>query len=96
MREMYSSPRHRSQLVGPPDALSHLRPVVYENLPITSRVQHPYSLHEFRELEESSSEHEDDYGNYELKLRMAQQDAFNHEFWSEVRMLCFMTAPTVF
>jgi hypothetical protein len=83
VRHLHWSSAHR-QLVGPPDAVSHLRPVIYDNRPSSYLVQHPYSLREFRDLEEQNNEHENDFGNYELKLRMAQLDVFNHDFWTEV------------
>jgi apoptogenic protein 1 len=82
-RSLHSSSSRRL-LVGPPDPVSHLRPVIYGSEPTQSRVQHPYSLREFRDMEEQADEHENDFGNYELKLRMARMDAFNHEFWAEV------------
>jgi hypothetical protein len=84
-RNIHSSPLNR-QLVGPPDPVSHLRPVIYDDKPELYPIQHPYSLHEFRDPAKDTNEHEDDFGNYELKLRTAQLDAFSHQFWTEVRV----------
>ncbi|KAH9856928.1 hypothetical protein C2E23DRAFT_805982 [Lenzites betulinus] len=63
----------RNHLVGPPDPISHLRPVVYDDAPppAAPRVRHPYSLGEFT-------------GNtreYQWKMQRQELDAFNHSFW---------------
>ncbi|KAI0831350.1 hypothetical protein BC628DRAFT_1415867 [Trametes gibbosa] len=63
----------RKHLVGPPDPISHLRPVVYDDAPppVAQRVPHPYSLGEFT-------------GNtreYQWKMQRQELDAFNHAFW---------------
>ncbi|KAI0636925.1 hypothetical protein C8Q77DRAFT_1154813 [Trametes polyzona] len=63
----------RRHLVGPPDPISHLRPVIYDDAPppAAPRVRHPYSLKEFT-------------GNtreYQWKMQRQELDAFNHAFW---------------
>ncbi|KAL0946842.1 hypothetical protein HGRIS_013010 [Hohenbuehelia grisea] len=71
-------------LVGPPDPISHLRPVIYDAITIPSglntngRTNHPYSLTEFS----SSAEPQQPL---ELQFRMQRQqlDAFHHAFWSD-------------
>ncbi|KAI0670337.1 hypothetical protein C8Q78DRAFT_1035721 [Trametes maxima] len=64
----------RQHLVGPPDPVSHLRPVIYDDAPPAPpapQVRHPYSLREFT-------------GNtreYQWKMQRQELDAFNHKFW---------------
>ncbi|KAJ7111561.1 hypothetical protein C8R43DRAFT_903959 [Mycena crocata] len=64
--------------VGPPHPISNMRPIIYddETPASTSRVDHPYSLHEF-DPEPSSP--------YKLqwKLQRQQLDEFHHSFWLE-------------
>ncbi|KAI0374940.1 hypothetical protein BV20DRAFT_935221 [Pilatotrama ljubarskyi] len=63
----------RSHLVGPPDPVSHLRPVIYDDAPPppAPRVRHPYSLTEFT----------GDTREYQWKMQRQDLDAFNHAFW---------------
>lgn len=85
-------------LVGPPDPVSNLRPVIYDDLPapspataprpsraVTGR-QHPYSLSEFAlpTSDEARNSARDDYGAYQLRMHQQQLDAFNHAYWMEV------------
>jgi hypothetical protein len=86
-RDIHTSVMRHQMLVGPPDAVSHLRPMVYDNISLQSQTQHPYSLSEFQNSETDSFDNEDDYGNYELKLRSAQLDSFNHQYWTEVSVV---------
>ena len=69
----------RKHLVGPPDPVSHLRPVIYDDAPPPPppQVRHPYSLREFT----------GDTREYQWKMQRQEIDAFNHEFWQEVRVL---------
>ena len=69
----------RKDIVGPPDRLSNLRPVIYDDAPVPppDRVRHPYSLREFT----------GDTREYHWKMQRQQLDAYNHEFWSDVRHL---------
>jgi hypothetical protein len=66
--------------VGPPDPLSNIRPVLYNDLSSTTAEsqQHPYSLDEFRNDSEDTLE-------YQWKLQRQQLDAFNDAFWRDVR-----------
>jgi len=67
--------------VGPPDPVSNIRPVLYNDLSSTSGEspqQHPYSLDEFRNDSEDTLE-------YQWKLQRKQLDAFNDAFWRDVR-----------
>ena len=67
--------------VGPPDPMSNIRPVLYNDLGSTtteSPQQHPYSLDEFRNDSEDTLE-------YQWKLQRQQLDAFNDAFWRDVR-----------
>jgi len=74
-RQLHASASLRN-LVGPPDPVSNLRPVIYDDvLPASSQsnVRHPYSLTEFG-TETATKE-------YQWKMHRQQLDAFNHEFW---------------
>ncbi|THU89519.1 hypothetical protein K435DRAFT_286283 [Dendrothele bispora CBS 962.96] len=67
-------------LVGPPDPISHLRPVIYDDVPKPSPPSlrhHPYSLSEF------DPEPERNQSPYELhwKLQRQQLDDLNQNFW---------------
>lgn len=74
IRTFHSSPLCRD-LVGPPDPVSHLRPVVYDDAPLPpSDVRHPYSLREFT----------GDTREYQWKIQRQQLDAYNQEFWTDV------------
>jgi hypothetical protein len=68
--------------VGPPDPVSNIRPVLYNDLgsTTTESPQHPYSLDEFRNDSEDTLE-------YQWKLQRQQLDAFNDAFWRDVRFL---------
>lgn len=72
----------RSDLVGPPDPVSNLRPVVYDDAPPLppSAVRHPYSLKEFT----------GDTREYQWKIQRQELDAYNHAFWTDVCTLMFM------
>ncbi|KAI0705813.1 hypothetical protein BC835DRAFT_1403653 [Cytidiella melzeri] len=65
----------RRDLVGPPDPISNLRPVVYDDAPPLppTEVRHPYSLREFR----------GDTREYQWKIQRQELDAFNHAFWTD-------------
>ncbi|CDO69522.1 hypothetical protein BN946_scf184785.g27 [Trametes cinnabarina] len=65
----------RRHLVGPPDPVSHLRPVIYDDAPPPPppSVRHPYSLREFT----------GDTREYQWKMQRQELDAFNHTFWLE-------------
>lgn len=66
----------RAHLVGPPDPISNLRPVVYDDDEPRTRtdVTHPYSLREFK----------GDTREYQWKMQRQQLDAYNHAFWKDV------------
>lgn len=78
--------------VGPPDPVSNIRPIIYNDLGSTtagSPQQHPYSLDEFRNDSEDTLE-------YQWKLQRQQLDAFNDAFWRDVRtLLAHHRAPTI-
>ncbi|CCM02414.1 uncharacterized protein FIBRA_04512 [Fibroporia radiculosa] len=64
----------RFHLVGPPDTVSNIRPVVYDDDLPNQRADltHPYSLREFK----------GDTREYQWKMQRQQLDAYNHTFWS--------------
>ncbi|KZT70170.1 hypothetical protein DAEQUDRAFT_668154 [Daedalea quercina L-15889] len=64
----------RGHLVGPSDAISNLRPVIYDDAVPEPRtdVTHPYSLREFA----------GDTREYQWKMQRQQLDAYNHVFWT--------------
>ena len=65
--------------VAPPDPISNIRPILYDDpAPVTSEpLRHPYSLNEFRD--------DSDTLEYQWKLQRQQLDAFNDNFWRDVR-----------
>ncbi|TCD68904.1 hypothetical protein EIP91_009454 [Steccherinum ochraceum] len=66
----------RHDLVGPPDPVSNLRPVVYDDAPPEIRSPndtHPYSLKEFR----------GDAREYQWKMQRQQLDAYNLAYWTD-------------
>jgi len=78
-RLIHSSPQQRD-LVAPPDPISHIRPIIYDDAPSPTPpalLRHPYSLSEF-----DTNAH-NRLGNYELQfnLQRHQLDAFHHNFW---------------
>lgn len=83
-RMFYSSPVN-SDLVAPPDPVSNLRPILYDNAsntPTVPNVRHPYSLSEFTPAAvEASGDHE-----LQFKLLRQQLDTFNQVFWTDVRL----------
>ena len=68
-----------SDYVGPPDPVSNIRPVLYDDPAITSAEspRHPYALDEFRDDSHALE--------YQWKLQRQQLDAFNDAFWRDVR-----------
>lgn len=77
-----SASRH---LVGPNDPISNLRPIIYTDAPTHGQLEshaswHPYSLHEFTD----SAPH-DHTLELQHKLAREQLDAFNHNYWTDVR-----------
>ncbi|EPQ58277.1 hypothetical protein GLOTRDRAFT_72537 [Gloeophyllum trabeum ATCC 11539] len=76
-------------LVGPPDPVSNLRPVYYDDpLPAPEakprpRLRHPYSLREFSDPDVSTAEPSIHDLELQYKLLRQQTDAFNHAFWTD-------------
>lgn len=76
---LFHSTARVKYLVGPPDPISNIRPVIYhQEDPLSStsygeKVQHPYSLKEFTQVESAH--------DYQVNLQKAQLDAFDHAFW---------------
>ncbi|KAI0065381.1 hypothetical protein BV25DRAFT_1798454 [Artomyces pyxidatus] len=62
----------RCDRVGPPDPISNIRPILYDD-PLPDSPRHPYSLSEFR----------GDTRDYQWKLQRQQLDAWNHAFWTD-------------
>ncbi|KAI9570487.1 hypothetical protein HD554DRAFT_2018680 [Boletus coccyginus] len=71
-------------LVGPNDPISHLRPIIYTDTPaphsrgqLESHVNHPYSLHEFTDVQHDHA--------LQLQYNLAREhlDAFNHNYWTD-------------
>jgi hypothetical protein len=79
LRLLHSSAR-TCDYVAPPDPISNIRPILYdEPARVTSETQrHPYSLNEFRD--------DSDTLEYQWKLQRQQLDAFNDNFWRDVRL----------
>lgn len=77
-----SSPRY--DLVGPPDPVSNLRPVIYDDAPVQSApTSHPYSLKEFA----------GDTREYQWKVQRQELGELNHKYWADVRRFyCMSTA----
>ncbi|KZP11960.1 hypothetical protein FIBSPDRAFT_755665 [Athelia psychrophila] len=76
-RCLHSTAR-KCNLIGPPDPISNLRPVLYSNASkgAHSELSHPYSLREFSG---------DIVVDHDLQWRLHQQDldAFSHKFWTD-------------
>ncbi|KXN86873.1 hypothetical protein AN958_09468 [Leucoagaricus sp. SymC.cos] len=75
----------RKHLVAPPDPISHMRPIIYEDAPTDpskpsppTLLRHPYSLSEF-----SDTKGNDQASDLELQFRLLRQqlDTFHHNFW---------------
>ncbi|PPQ83336.1 hypothetical protein CVT25_003975 [Psilocybe cyanescens] len=76
-RSFHASRNHRD-LVAPPDPISHMRPIIYDDPPSLSQpayLRHPYSLAEFRA--------ESGQGDNELQFRLLRQqlDSLHQNFW---------------
>lgn len=82
-------------LVAPPDPVSHMRPIIYDNPPSqlpAPYLRHPYSLSEFR------TEAENDSGNHDLQYRLLRQqlDSLHQNFWLDVSDLhLFSRSPLI-
>lgn len=74
-----SRPHARGDLVGPPDPLSNLRPVVYGGLPESA----PSATRFYSEAELRGKQH--DPHEFSLNFARAQLDALNHAYWADVR-----------
>jgi len=73
--------RIRRDLVAPPDPVSHMRPVIYDDPPSKLvALRHPYSLSEFKDGNAN------DPGNYELQFHLLRQqlDSLHQNFWLDV------------
>ena len=82
---LFASSMHRALrsrwLIGPPDPVSNLRPVLYTD-PTSStppNLPHPYSLQEFAGRTQDQG--------LQWRLQRQQLDAFNHSFWTDVKYL---------
>ncbi|KAG7092506.1 hypothetical protein E1B28_008857 [Marasmius oreades] len=79
-RVLHASARSLRDLIGPPDPISHLRPIIYDDVPTPpppSLLHHPYSLAEFDpEPSNNESAHE-----LQWKLQRKQLDDLNQYFW---------------
>jgi apoptogenic protein 1 len=91
-RRLFHSSLRASDYVGPPDPVSNIRPVLYDDPASTNAdsatapLRHPYSLDEFRD--------DADTLEYQWKLQRQQLDAFNNAFWRDVRLSHFQLAPS--
>lgn len=66
----------RHDLVGPPDPVTNLRHVIYDDaLPTSAPNPHPYSLKEFT----------GDTREYQWKVQRQELDSLNHNLWTDVR-----------
>ncbi|TFK42540.1 hypothetical protein BDQ12DRAFT_676386 [Crucibulum laeve] len=78
LRSLYASAR-RCDRVAPPDPISHMRPIIYDDAPSPSPpalLRHPYSLSEFSSTKNKVGDHELQY-----KFLRQQLDAFHQNFW---------------
>ncbi|KAJ3999120.1 hypothetical protein F5050DRAFT_1551071, partial [Lentinula boryana] len=81
-RLLHVSFKIQRHLVGPPDPISHLRPIIYDDVPpppVPAVVNHPYSLQEF------DPEPAKNLNAYEMqwKLQRQQLDDLSQNFWLE-------------
>jgi hypothetical protein len=74
-RLLHTSARSCINYVGPPDPVSNMRPVIYDDHPTSTKLGHPYSLREF------TSDTQD--RNLQWRLHRQQLDAFDHQFWTD-------------
>ncbi|KAJ4487907.1 hypothetical protein J3R30DRAFT_3279581 [Lentinula aciculospora] len=79
-RLLHGSAKTLRHLVGPPDPISHLRPIIYDDVsspPTPAVVYHPYSLQEFDPVPARNS------NTYEMqwKLQRQQLDELSQNFW---------------
>ncbi|KAF8964673.1 hypothetical protein BDZ97DRAFT_1659928 [Flammula alnicola] len=70
----------RRDMVAPPDPVSHMRPIIYDDPPPQGPapyLRHPYSLSEFKSGDGAAP------GDYEFQFRLLRQqlDALNQNFW---------------
>jgi len=78
---LFHSSLRASDYVAPPDPVSNIRQVLYDDPTSTNvdsaapLVRHPYSLDEFRD--------DADTLEYQWKLHRQQLDAFNDTFWRD-------------
>src|SRR5712671_505229 len=90
---LFHSSLRASDHVGPPDQVSNIRPVLYDdpastNADSAAPLRHPYSLDEFRD--------DADTLEYQWKLQRQQLDAFNDAFWRDVHPSHFFNLPVIF
>ena len=81
-----SSSSRTCNLVAPPDPVSHMRPIIYSDVPpppAPSYLHHPYSLDEFSTV----SKERDDLA-LQFRFQRQQLDDFHQNFWFDVRLLC--------
>ncbi len=70
-------------LVGPPNPISHIRPIIYDDVPPPpppSRLQHPYSLAEFDPAPPAGSTVHD----IQWRLQRHEIDKLDESFWHDV------------
>lgn len=89
LRLLHSSVR-TCDYVAPPDPISNIRPILYDDPArvTVEPLQHPYSLNEFRD--------DSDTLEYQWKLQRQQLDAFNDNFWRDVRFSPLVSVSFVF
>jgi len=79
-RFFHTSSQTCNHLIAPPDPISHMRPVIYDDAPLPSPpslLRHPYSLSEFM----TGSQCQRGELELQLKLERQQLDAFHQNFW---------------
>jgi hypothetical protein len=84
-----SRPHAKGCLVGPPDPLSNLRPVVYGGDP----EPHPSATGFYTEAELQGTQH--DPHEFSLNFAKTQLDALNHGYWADVRPDYFFILPDI-
>ncbi|KAK7054842.1 hypothetical protein VNI00_003305 [Paramarasmius palmivorus] len=79
-RLLHASSRVSRDLIGPPDPISNIRPVIYDDVPTPpppSLLYHPYSLAEF----DPEPTRNESANELHWKLQRKQLDELNHNFW---------------
>lgn len=87
VRLLHCSPI-RCDLIGPPDPISHIRPVIYDGPTAPHKPKlsstHPFSLYEFDDCPPSDIDESLNDMEFQWKLQREQLDIFHQDFWTDV------------